>query len=199
MCQMVRLAIVALGLALVDVRADTPPARTQEATLFQTLKEVINKGADLYNGGDPAACYRLFEGSLMSLKPMLENRPELQKTIAKALASAEKDPLMWRRAFTLRDALDKVRGEINPNRSKDKAKPPIENKSGENLPMPKADEKKDEGKPPEKKGETSKDESKVDKLKRDDTEKEEAKKDEAKKDEAKTDEKSQATEKKDEA
>lgn len=120
-----------------DPKAAKPAPRSQDAVLFDTLKKVINKGVDLYNHDDPGACYRLYQGSLLTLEPMLAHHPELQKTIQKALDAASRDPIMWRRAFTLRGALDKVRKELNPNKDKDKEK------AKEKLPPPSVDDKKE--------------------------------------------------------
>lgn len=115
------LALVLVAAAPAPENRNGKPGDTKsvDATLYQTLKEVINRGAELYNAGEPGACYRLFEGSLMSVRPLLDHRPEVQKMIVRGLASAERDPLTWRRAFTLRSVLDKVRAELNPNRQKD--------------------------------------------------------------------------------
>lgn len=136
------LLIGALGFAEREAAPPDSP-KTFEATLHATLRGVIDAGADLYNdGGDPAACYRLYEGSLRTIGPLLHTRPELQKAITRALASAEQNPLTWQRAFILRGALDKVRKEINPGRGDEKLK------------MPKADEAdaKDKDKDKEKDG-----------------------------------------------
>src|SRR4051794_36080533 len=81
-----------------------PERRTGDAVNFTNLRDVINRGVDLYNAGDAAACYRLYEGSLLTVRPFLDNHPDLQKTISTQLAAAERDPLTWRRAFTLRSA-----------------------------------------------------------------------------------------------
>src|SRR5262245_21840549 len=127
--------LLAAALALTATAAEdsrTEKEKKADEVLHTTLRHVINRGADLYNNFEHGACYRLFQGSLMTVKPSLERYPELQKSIAKGLASAEKDPVMWRRAMTLRKVLDDVRKEINPNKDKDK------------LPPPKVDEKKDE-------------------------------------------------------
>ena len=110
--------------------------KTIDTALYNTLREVINKGADMYNNGDMTGCYRLFEGALLTAKPMLDHRPELQKSIAKALSAADRDAVTYRRAFALRAALDKVRVELNPNPKKD-----------DKLPLPMGDEKKDAKKP----------------------------------------------------
>jgi hypothetical protein len=110
-----------------------------DAKVFSTLRDVINRGADLYNSGEMAACYRLYEGSLMTLRPLIDHRPELQKAISAGIASAERDPLVWRRAFTLRNVIDKVRAEVNPKKV-------VKNK----LPVPTPEDKKPQEKPVEK-------------------------------------------------
>src|SRR5262245_17171455 len=85
-----------------EKKADT---KTRDAALNKSLREVINRGAGLYNKGDHAGCYRVYQGGLTAAEGLLEHHAELQKAVATALASAEKDPLVWRRAFTLRAAL----------------------------------------------------------------------------------------------
>ena len=49
--------------------------------LHDVLRTVINRGADLYNKGEWSGCYRLYEGSLLTVKPLLKHRPALQKAI----------------------------------------------------------------------------------------------------------------------
>jgi len=136
-------ALAALALVAVGAHSrradDTPPAPAaskMDAAVFKQLRTVINRGAALYNSGDYAGCYRLYEGSLMTLEPVLDQHPDLQKLITTRLKQAERDPVIWRRAFTLRAALDKVRGELNP-----KAKKKVEEKD---KPEDKKDEPKDE-------------------------------------------------------
>jgi hemoglobin len=83
-----------------------------DTRVADSLRDVINHGADLYNSGDWAACYRLYEGALMGLKPLLEHRPELQRAIDTGLATARGNPSADRRAFDLRFVIDKIRGDI---------------------------------------------------------------------------------------
>jgi hemoglobin len=99
--------------------ADEKPAgpmdsKALDTALYNNLRDVINRGAALYNSGDQAGCYRLFEGALMAVRPLLAGRKELQDAIAKGLTEAEQDPMLGRRAFVLRSVLDKVRDEIGP-------------------------------------------------------------------------------------
>ena len=79
-------ALVALAMLTTTAAArapqdDTkmPASRDLDAKLHSTLKDVINHGAELYNSGEMTACYRLFEGSLMTIKPLLDHRPGLQR------------------------------------------------------------------------------------------------------------------------
>src|SRR5438445_6163467 len=74
-----------------------------------SLPKVINTGADLFNEGDRAGCYRLYQGSLLTLRPLLEHHADLQKAIDKAMADADQQPTVGARAFALRGALDKIR------------------------------------------------------------------------------------------
>jgi hemoglobin len=83
--------------------------------VFKTFRDVINKGADLYNSGDWAGCYRLYEGALMTARPLLDHKPGLQKDIDAALVEAGRTPALHERAFVLRKVIDKVRADVNPN------------------------------------------------------------------------------------
>ncbi|HTU91735.1 MAG TPA: hypothetical protein VMF69_16750 [Gemmataceae bacterium] len=100
-----------------------------DEAVYQSLRGIIDHGADLYNQGDWNGCYRLWEGALMSLKPLLDHRPKLQKAIDDGLAKARQDAVLWQRAWTLRPVLDKIRDDINadyPHRRKRKeGEPPL--------------------------------------------------------------------------
>jgi hypothetical protein len=133
--------LVAATVALTQVpdkgKADNAAERRPaDGVIFSNLRDVINRGVDLYNAGDAAGCYRLYEGSLLTVRPFLDNHPDLQKTIATALTAAERDPLTWRRAFTLRSALDKVRAELNPK------KKPRKDTDEDKVPAPRPEDKK---------------------------------------------------------
>jgi hemoglobin len=97
----------------------TPPPLERKAldeVARKTLFDVINQGADIYNVGNHEGCYRLYQGSLMTLTPLLDHRPELQKAIAAALADAQRTPAAADKAFVLRRALDRIRADLNPNK-----------------------------------------------------------------------------------
>jgi hemoglobin len=79
------------------------------------LKEVINKGADLFNvNQDAAGCARLYQGALLAVRPLLREHRNLQKTIDQGLVEADAIGNPTARAFALRKTLDAVRKELGP-------------------------------------------------------------------------------------
>lgn len=87
--------------------------KTLDQRVSTLLRDVINTGADLYNPpiGDRAGCYRLYQGSLMTLRPLLDHRPELQRAIDDAQAAAQRETSVGERAFILRKVIDRIRAE----------------------------------------------------------------------------------------
>ena len=69
---------------------DKKPYEKHDASaLNHSLRDVINAGAKMFNEqGDHAGCYRLYQGSLISVRPFLA--ADLQKRIDDGLATAEK-------------------------------------------------------------------------------------------------------------
>jgi hypothetical protein len=96
-------------------------SKALDQQIHDSLKVVINTGADLFNGGpmrnlarNPAGCYYLYQGSLLTLKPLLGHHPDLQKAMGTALDKAERHPEMRERAFLLRDVLGDIREKLKP-------------------------------------------------------------------------------------
>jgi len=127
------LATLLLGFTSVGARSAAPevlPSPTPldrkalDEQIYKTLRDVINKGADLYNSGDQNGCYRLYEGALLALQPLLDHRPEMQKAISTGIEDARRNADLSRRAFVLRDVIDKVRNDIHPKKPDDTVKPP---------------------------------------------------------------------------
>lgn len=103
--------------------------KTLDESIYQSLRGIIDHGADLYNQGDWNGCYRLWEGALLSLKPMLDHRPKLQGAIDGGLSKARQEPVLWQRAWALRPILDKIRSDINADyphkRKREAGEPPL--------------------------------------------------------------------------
>ncbi len=110
------LAALMLFAGTAALAADPPAATDAKAldkTIVASLRDIHDRGADLYNQSkDYPAAYRLYEGSLLTVKPLLAHRPDVQKTIEDRLAAAGKDPDPARKAFLLHEAIEKVRAEL---------------------------------------------------------------------------------------
>jgi hemoglobin len=88
---------------------------TLDKQISETVRTIINIGADLYNReGDRAGCYRLYQGAAMALRPMLGSHPDLQAAIDSALAESERTPSVARRAFALNTVLQEVHKKLKP-------------------------------------------------------------------------------------
>lgn len=83
-----------------------------ERQLSDALRDAHDRGADLYNAGDTAACYRIFQGGLLVARGMLAEYPKLQKAIADGLAEAERETAVGKRAFVLHELIEKVRTDL---------------------------------------------------------------------------------------
>jgi hypothetical protein len=86
--------------------------REIDKQLFDLLKDVHNQGADLYNAGDAVGSYRLFQGSLKTVRAVLTYRPADQKFIDEILADAEKRASVQLRAFALHESIEKLRARL---------------------------------------------------------------------------------------
>ncbi len=88
----------------------TAAGKALDKSVFKALHDVIDHGADLFNiNGDYAGCYRVYEAGLITVKPFLAHRPDVQKTIDQGLAEAAKKHRVIDRAFALRKVLAQVR------------------------------------------------------------------------------------------
>lgn len=96
--------------------ADDPKAIDAKAfdkAVVDSLREVHHVGRELYNASkDFTATYRVYQGALLAVKPLLAHRPEVQKAIDAGLAAAEKEPEVARKAFMLHEAIEKTRGTL---------------------------------------------------------------------------------------
>jgi hypothetical protein len=90
-----------------------------DAKIRAAVKAAVNRGADIHNiYRDYAGCYRFYQGSLTSVRGLLDHHPDLQKAIDAALAEAERAPSMSRRGLILNEALRKIWDKLDPNPKK---------------------------------------------------------------------------------
>jgi hypothetical protein len=115
---LMRRGLFAAGLFVCVLRAangqSAPDARSRARTgpLQHELVNVVNQGVALYQAGDYPGCYRLFHGAVLTLKPLLADRPDLQRVIDAGLAEAARQPRTWQQAWALRRVLDRVRAGL---------------------------------------------------------------------------------------
>jgi hemoglobin len=121
--------------------ADQPKAAGAASSqqLSELLRDVINRGADLYNNGDRNGCYRLFQGALMVLRAQFSDQ-DLRKAIDAGVAEAEQMPSVDQRAHALRRVLDGVRVRVKAQRA---------NAGGSDMPRERPETKRQLGKPPD--------------------------------------------------
>jgi hypothetical protein len=103
----------------VSVRAEDSKSKqgplerqTLDQRLAEVLKNVHNRGADLYNSGDAAGCYRLFQGTLLTVRPLLDHHAKAQTAIDTGMSDAESEPDIRKRAFALHRLIEDVRAQV---------------------------------------------------------------------------------------
>src|SRR5262249_49118952 len=78
-------------------------------------RDTVPGGVDLSTGGNQGGCYRLYQGSLMAVLPMLDHRPQLAALVKEKLDKA-KGLRAIDGAFVLREALDAILSETEQAR-----------------------------------------------------------------------------------
>lgn len=133
---------VALTASAAAQEPKLPDARAFDKLVSDSLRDVHDKGATIYNDDkDFAGTFRLYQGALATVRPLLAHRPAAQKLIDTGLATADKvpdaegKPDFARKAFVLHETIEAVRKEL---------------KTGFTVPKP------EDKKPPEKKPEDKK-------------------------------------------
>ena len=87
---------------------DDAAKKAMNARVNVAVFRTIDAGFRLFNANDQAGCYRVYQGSLTALVPLLDYRDDLKATVETALAESETIPDYAGRAFALRKALDTV-------------------------------------------------------------------------------------------
>jgi hemoglobin len=115
-CLLIGLAALAwAGEDRTDGKNDKAGTAAVDKQLVDALKAVINEGARLYNKeNDVAGCYRVYQGGLLAVKPLLAHHPDLQQTVEKALADAGQMSDYEKRARSLNRALLDLRNRLKP-------------------------------------------------------------------------------------
>lgn len=146
--------------ALVADEPKLPDAAGFDRLVVDTLRDVHNRGADLYNTAkDFQGAYRIYEGALRTVRPLLAHRPGGQRLIDDGLSAAEKESTPAQKAFKLHETIEAVRKYLKevgaksdevPAKPKDEPKKPKdEPKMPPEVAPPPKDKKPEEKKPVE--------------------------------------------------
>lgn len=105
--------------------AKGPPTLDElDQLAVDVLRDVHNRGAELYNRGDAAGCYRMYESALITVRPFLAHRPTLQKTIDSGLAEAARSPDGVKvQAYRLHEVIEDIRTDLKGKDKKAEVKP----------------------------------------------------------------------------
>lgn len=131
-----QLVVLGLGVLLTSARVagdeslaggpeERAARRAQDQRVRDVLVGVLDEGARLYNGGETTASAYLFQGSAQTLLPLLDYRPDLQRSLRRRLEVARALPSTDCRAWALREVLVEVRTAVTP--------PPIRTGEGETV------------------------------------------------------------------
>ena len=115
---------MSLPFLLIACALNQPPTTIDMAAfdrlVIETLRDVHNRGAALYNDKqDYPGCYRFYEGTIRTIRPLLAHRPAIQKSIDEDLAKVDALESAKEKAFRLHELIETVRGKL-----KDTAQPP---------------------------------------------------------------------------
>ncbi len=104
-----------------------PETKAFDKLVIDALREVHNKGAELYNTSkDFPGAFRVYQGALVTVRPLLAHRPDAQKIIDTGLDAADKASDAARKAFLLHEAIESVRKNLKAAASEKKPELPVE-------------------------------------------------------------------------
>src|SRR5262245_61366067 len=99
-------ALAGMLVLTASFRAQGQDCRQQDAQVRRILCATVGAGAPAFNRGDWNGCYRIYQGSLASVMPLLDHRPSLRATLARARHEAAQMPSDFDKAWRLRRAID---------------------------------------------------------------------------------------------
>lgn len=117
------LVLLVMGIGATIGRGDdkplTPPALERielDRRIVKTVYDAASLGTEIFNKGNFEGCYRLYQGTLMAVQPLLDQRPKLAQTVKDKLDQS-KSMNAVDGAFKLRSALDDIQNDIAPTTS----------------------------------------------------------------------------------
>lgn len=126
------------GAGAQESKPTPPPVDRDQIDLhvYDYLRDVINRGAAMYNNNDANGCYQLFRSALVSSWYMLDHHPRLREDIKAALDRADAQNAASDRAVTLRGGLDAVRAGLSATAKRVASKAPDKTAPDKGPPRP---------------------------------------------------------------
>lgn len=97
---------LAVVLALASAVRLEAQDRFREKRARTMLVEAVETGTAIFNAGDSLGCYRVYQGALSSVLPLLDGRPELLRAISAGRMDAIRQPSAFDKAWRLRRLID---------------------------------------------------------------------------------------------
>ncbi len=112
-------AVLVLAVGAASRADDKPLDRTDlDKRIVQSVYRSALLGTDVFNKGKHEECFRLYQGTLLAVQPLLDHRPKLAASVKEKMDKAgTMEPAKG--AFVLRDALDEIQYEIAPGAKPD--------------------------------------------------------------------------------
>src|SRR5262249_28083204 len=109
------LACFGLFLAVV-ARAEGPADKSAlDRQLSDALKDMHNRAADLFNvTKDYNGAYRMFQGGLYVVRPLLNHRQDVQQILDQGLQEADRLASLPDRAMRLHKTIEDMRAKLRP-------------------------------------------------------------------------------------
>jgi hemoglobin len=120
-----RARVLTVVLLVVGIRAssihgedkDKPPPLDRaelDKMIVKSVYDTASEGTKIFNNGNREGCYRLYQGTLMVIHPLLKDyRPKLSLSVREKLERSKAMNAVDG-AFALRAALDEIQNEIAP-------------------------------------------------------------------------------------
>ena len=113
-----RLIVLATCLAGIAglVRAEGPAnPSAMDRQLADALRDMHNRAADLFNGAkDYNGAYRMFQGGLYVVRPLLNHRPDVQQILDSGMQEADRAASLPDRAMRLHKTIEDMRAKLRP-------------------------------------------------------------------------------------
>jgi hypothetical protein len=132
----IALVAILLPATLLAQEPKLPSVKEYDRLVRDSLREAHNKGAELYNDNkDFVGAYRIFQGALLTIRPLLPHHPAAQKMIDDGLAAAAKEARVDQKAHRLHVAIEAVREHLKGEPAKKPEEKKPEGKKTEKPPM----------------------------------------------------------------